>query len=92
MNLEAILTCSCPGMGKKSTTAFSLLFPDRAHPVLYRGEDQVRKLADEHPDTNVERYLRAVARQKGKWAYYVSTDDAGNITKLYDLTTGRRVG
>ena len=90
--VEGILTCSCSGVDKKATDAFSIIIRSDNIPELYRGKDAVRRLADKYPNTNLDRYLRGITKKSGRWAYYLRADANGDIAELWDLLTGRRVG
>lgn len=91
MVLKAIVCCGCGGIGKKAEYAFKIAFPDDEVPEIHKGKDAVRRLAEQNPNTNFERYMRGVAKKSGKWAYYVATNEQGDITELYDLLAGKRI-
>lgn len=88
--LDAILTCACSGQDQKAITAFQILFPGKPVPEI-RHKNQMVQLAEKYPDTNLDRYLRGVAKTNGKWMYYIVYTEDGDITELYNLTNGQRV-
>lgn len=89
--LEAIFCCGCNNQDKKAEYAFRIAFPDSQVPTIHKGKDTCRRVAEQHPDTNLARQLQAFAKLSGQWAYYLTADDQGNITTLYDLVKNRRI-
>ena len=89
--MEAILICSCSGVQEKAKTSFKIIFPDREQPAIHRGRDIVKKLADKYPGTNLGRYLSAISKKSGRYAYYIKADEDYNIVESYDLFTGKRL-
>lgn len=83
---EFILTCSCFRMDKKAAEAFSILFPDKVLPEIVRGRDRLYKLSQAIGNE----HIKAISKLSGKFAYYVELD-GDNITKEYDLMTGKRI-
>lgn len=89
--IEVILVCSCSGMEKKAADTFSIVYPGHPIPKVYKGKDKVRALSEQHPGTNLARYVQGVSKKAGRWAYYLVADEQGDITLLYDLITNARV-
>lgn len=78
-------------MKEKAEAAFKIMYPDDEIPKIYKGESQIRLLSDNNPGTNLSRYLLAIAKKNGQFAYLIDYDDNGNIISNYDLKTGKRV-
>ena len=89
--MKIIAVCTCSGMKEKAEAAFKIMYPDEEVPKIYKGESQIRLLSDNNPGTNLSRYLLAIAKKNGQFAYLIDYDDNGNIISNYDLKTGKRV-
>lgn len=87
---ELILTCSCPGTPKFAAEAFSLLFPERLHPIMVSGSKKILQEASRPQNLRIKDYLMALAKNKEKFAYYVRYDE-DKIYELWDLKKGVRV-
>ena len=83
---SVILCCSCFGMKKKASEAFSLLFPNEILPTIILGRDNIYKFANA---TGID-HIQAIAGLSGKYAYYIEMDGR-NILKEYNLLTGKRI-
>ena len=84
--MKKILTCSCFNMGKKSSEAFSILFPNEMLPEIIKGKDRIYKFAK---DINND-HITAISKLTGRFAYYVELEDNKIITE-YDLMKGTRI-
>lgn len=71
--------------------AFEIMYPGEELPRIYKGESPIRALAEQNPNTNLSRYLLAIAKKNGQFAYLIDYDDNGDIMSNYDLKTGKRV-
>lgn len=89
--MKGLFICSCGGVKDKAEKAFKILFPREEVPQVYRGEAAILKAANKHPNTNICSYLTAIAKTNGRYAYYVASDDKGNVTDNYNLFTGKKV-
>lgn len=89
--MKGIFVCSCGGMKEKAEKAFKILFPREEVPQIYRGEAAISRAAGKYPNTNIHNYLTAISRTNGRYAYYVSSDDNGNVVENYNLLTGKKV-
>ena len=89
--MRVIAVCTCSGMKEKAEMAFKIMHPDEPLPKIYKGESSVRGLAEQNPNTNLSRYLLAIAKKNGQFAYLIDYDDNGDIISNYDLKTGKRV-
>ena len=85
--MKVILCCSCFGMKKKASEAFSLLFPNEVLPPMIRGRDVIYKFANEVGNE----HIKAISKLSGKYAYYIEMDGQ-NILEEYNLLTGKRIG
>lgn len=57
----------------------------------YVGKDKIRKLAEQYPGTPLAQHLGVVAKKSGRYAYYISTNDANEIVAMYNLIKGQKV-
>ena len=78
-------------MKEKAEAAFKIMHPDDKTPDVYKGDSAIRMLAEQNPNTNLSRYLLAIAKKNGQFAYLIDYDDNGDIISNYDLKTGKRV-
>lgn len=88
---EFLAICGCSGMQNRAKLAFEISFPDKAIPTVYRGKSQIEELAGQKTGTDLSRYLMAISKKNGKFAYYIEEDD-GCVAFSYDLLKGRRIG
>lgn len=86
-----IVVCRCSGMDVQAKMAFEIAFPKKEMPEVFRGKNRISFLADSHPNTNLSRYLQAINKKNGRFAYYIE-EDGGDVTLNYDLLKGKRVG
>lgn len=84
--MRVILSCSCFGMQKKASEAFSLLFPNEVLPKIIKGKDRIYKFSREVENDHIQ----AISRLSGKFAYYLELDGQ-NILEEYNLVTGKRI-
>ena len=89
--MKGLFICSCGGVKDKATTSFKILFPREEVPQVYRGEAAISRVASKYPNTNIYNYLTAIAKTNGRYAYYVSSDENGNVVDNYNLLTGKKV-
>ena len=89
--MKVIAVCTCSGMKEKAVSAYKIMFPDEKTPDIFRGDSAIRRLAEQNPNTNLSRYLLAIAKKNGRFAYLIDYDDNGDIISNYDLRTGKRV-
>ena len=89
---DYMFICSCSGVKEKSAKAFKILKPEAEMPEPLVGKDRMRAVAEKMPsDSNAAKYIQALAKKNGRFAYYVSVDDNLNIAEMYDLLTGKRL-
>lgn len=88
---EYLVICECSGMQKQAKLAFEISFPDKEVPPVCRGKSQIEELAGQKTGTDFSRYLMAISKKNGKFAYYIEEDD-GHVTFSYDLLKGKRIG
>ena len=55
------------------------------------GKSQIAQLAGQRSGTDLSRYLLAISKKSGKFAYYIEEDN-GTVTLNYDLLKGKKVG
>lgn len=89
--MKIIAVCSCSGMKEKAIMAYKIAFPKTDVPEVVRGEDAIRALANRLQSTNVSKYLNAIAKKNGQYAYYIKYDENGDVAYNYDLLLGRRI-
>ena len=85
-----ILLCKCSNVPQSAKLAFEIAFPGQEMPPVHRGADAIRTLTEQKPNTNFAKYLGAIAKKNGRFAYYIEEED-GNIMQSYDLLKGKRV-
>lgn len=78
-------------MKEKAISAYKISFPKTEMPDIYKGEDAIRALAHSIPNTNLSRYLLAIAKKNGRYAYFIESDDNGDVVSNYDLIIGKMV-
>lgn len=88
---EYLVICGCSGMQHRAESAFKIAFPGKAIPTVYRGKSQIAQMAGQRWGTDLSRYLLAISKKSGKFAYYIEEDN-GTVTMNYDLLRGKRVG
>ena len=88
---EYLIICGCSGMPRRAESAFRIAFPGAKTPVVYRGKSRITELAGQHSGTDFSRYLLAISKKSGKFAYYIKEED-GVVTLNYDLLKGKRLG
>lgn len=89
--MKIIAVCTCSGMKEKAIAAYKILSPEEEVPQIYKGANAIRDLSNKFPNTNLSRYLSAIAKKNGQFAYLIDFDDNGDIISNYDLKTGKRV-
>lgn len=82
-----ILICSCYGMSKKASEAFSLLHPQDVLPEIIKGKDRIHKLAKKLGNE----HIIALSKLSGKFAYYIKLDENNKIIEEWDLIRGKRL-
>lgn len=88
---EYLAICGCSGMQHRAESAFKIAFPRKATPTVCRGKSQISELAGKHSGTDLARYLLAISKKSGRFAYYIEENN-GTVTLNYDLLKGRRIG
>ncbi len=89
--MKFIIRCTCGGVKTKMDAAMQLIAPGEPLPPEYKGKDAIKKLAAEHPNTNLSRHLTALAKKSGRYCYYIEANDKGDIVDIRDLLTGRKI-
>lgn len=85
-----IVACKCSGVAEQAQMAFKIAFPRKEVPEIFKGESRIRYLAGLHPGTDLSKYLLAIAKKNGRYAYYMEETDGG-VSMNYDLLKGKRV-
>ena len=88
---EYLVICGCSGMQHRAESAFKIAFPRKATPTVCKGKSQIAQLAGQRSGTDLSRYLLAISKKSGKFAYYIEEDN-GTVTMNYDLLKGKKVG
>lgn len=86
-----LVICGCSGMQHRAESALKIAFPLKTTPTVCRGKSQIAQLAGQHSGTDLSRYLLAISKKSGKFAYYIEEND-GTVTLNYDLLKGKRIG
>lgn len=85
-----IITCQCKDMPKFAADAFPLLFPGELVPRIVSGPAKIYYEADKYPNTSLAENLKAMAKNKERFAYFVE-HDSSSIKQMWDLNKGFRV-
>lgn len=88
---EYLVICGCSGMQHKAELAFKVAFPKKNIPTICKGKSQISELAGRYFGTDLSRYLLAISKKSGRFAYYIEEDN-GVVTMNYDLLKGKRIG
>lgn len=86
-----LVICGCSGMRHRAESAFKIAFPLKKAPAVRKGKSQITQLAGQYSGTDLSRYLLAISKKSGKFAYYIEEND-GTVTLNYDLLKGKRIG
>lgn len=86
-----LVICGCSGMQHRAESALKIAFPLKTTPTVCRGKSQIAQLAGQHSGTDLSRYLLAISKKSGRFAYYIEDND-GTVTMNYDLLKGKKVG
>lgn len=89
--MKYIVVCKCSGMREKAEAAFKIAFPKQDIPPAVVGKSAIISLAEKSPGTNLHRYLLAMSKSRGRFAYYID-ENSGDIMYNYDLLKGKRLG
>lgn len=84
---NAIFCCGCPGVDKQSLATVKTAF--HKTPPIYVGHS----ISDALLGTtgNIQEYIKSLARNRGKFAYYMEWDMDGKVTLQYNLLLRRRI-
>lgn len=86
-----IILCKCSGMENEAKMAYKIAFPHKEVPQTYRGQIAVVALSDKYSGTDFGKYVLAISKKNGRYAYYLEEED-GSVKMAYDLLKGKRVG
>lgn len=87
---NAIVCCDCPGVLPRARAAYTVHIK-KPVPRIYEGKSSICSLADSLPSGSpIEQHIRALSRNKEKFAYYFEWNDTAIETK-FNLLTGRKV-
>lgn len=87
-----IVCCSCSGTKEKMVQVFESIFKDEETPDVVVGADRIRSKAEQFPsDSNIANHLRAIAKRKGNFGYYIVVDEEYNISEMHDLINKQRI-
>lgn len=85
--MKYIFVCQCSGGPEKAKAAYEILFPNAQMPQIIKGKEAIAKFASQYQND----HLKAIAKLKGNFAYYLDISTTGKITEEYDLITGKRL-
>lgn len=88
---EYLIICGCSGMQHRAESSFKIAFPRKETPTVCRGKSQIAQLAGQRSGTDFSRYLLAISKKSGRFAYYIEEED-GAVSLNYDLLKGKRLG
>lgn len=89
--MKIIAVCTCSGMKEKAIAAYKIMFPNEDVPNIYRGDSAIRGFAEKNPNTNLSKYLLAIAKKNGQFSYLIEFNEDGDVISNYDLKTGKRI-
>lgn len=88
--MNIVVRCSCGGVStyvENSIKVLGLAAPDST----FVGKDKIRTLAQKYPGTPLAEHLQVLAKKAGRYAFYISADEAQKITAMYNLINGKKV-
>lgn len=89
--MKVIVTCKCNNTPEYAKDAFAIHFPNEEIPEVYSGKDKIHQLKDKMPyDSEVYRYLNAMAINRDKFAYLIEYEGK-DVIDILDLLEGRRL-
>lgn len=90
---EAIVRCGCGGIKTYVENSMAKLFPKKNLSDIpeYVGKGNIANLISAYPNTNLAAHMSAISKKSGRFAYYVTANDEGDITSLYNLINGNKV-
>lgn len=89
--MNVILRCGCGGIQTHVEKSMGLLKLSPANET-YIGKEKIRKFAASLPSgSNAREYIESIAKKSGRYAFYMSLTEAGDITALYNMMTGKKV-
>lgn len=90
--MNIIVRCGCGGIQNYIKSSMDVL---KLAPVTeqetFVGKDKIRKLAEKYPNTTLAQHLGVIAKKSGRYAYYITTNDANEIVAMYNLIKGQKV-
>ena len=88
--MNIVVRCGCAGASTytdKSIKVLKLPAPENT----YVGKDKIRALANSYQGTPFAQHLEAIAKKSGRYSFYISTNEANEITDMYNLISGKKV-
>lgn len=90
--MNIIVRCGCGGIQNYIKSSMSLLnLAPVTEQETFVGKEKIRKLAEKYPDTTLAQHLGVIAKKNGRYAYYISANEANEITAMYNLIKGQKV-
>lgn len=89
--MKVIVTCKCNNTPRYAVDAFTIMFEGEEIPKLYSGKSQIHILMNKiEQDSEVYRYLSAMAMNRDKFAYLVEYE-GGEVLGITDLLSKRKL-
>lgn len=86
-----IVCCDCPQMTQYCLDSYRIMAQSRTYPDIYLHSKTYALLHKLTIDTNVYEFVKNLLPGKKKYAYYIEYDDNGDVTKQWNLLTGKRI-
>ena len=88
---RVVVCCDCPGIPARARAAYAVKIKGEL-PDVVEGKNSICSMAERLPHgTPISEHIRALSKNKEKFAYYFEWEEDGTITKKYNLLTGRSV-
>ena len=88
--MNIIARCNCGGVMTYTANSAKLLnLPDPDETLV--GKEKIRAFAAKYPDTPLDQHLQVISKKSGRYAFYLSVNDANEITAMYNMISGKKV-
>lgn len=89
--MKALLTCSCGAVPTYAQTQYKIMHPKGPIPKIYISRNGYTFLDALSPKSEVHRFVAAVLKKRGRYAYLIDANDDGTINEVYDFMKKKRV-
>lgn len=88
---DFILACDCGDTKAYALDAYHIMGDRHRNPAVFNIHEGYKLLDRLDRDSNVYSYVTSLLNKKGRFAYYIAYDGVGNVTRHWDLLTGKNV-